>query len=378
MGLRADWSTTDFYRTLGVEKTATQVQITRAYRKLAKMYHPDVHPGKEEQFKAASYAYEVLSNPETRKEYDNIRAGAANNSGGSGSASSSGTSGTGSGPSSGSSSRSAQDDFNERFAQMFNRKQKPPRTRVPTQGADIHAKARLGFVEAAAGSIVAIRVDSDVVCDACKGSGSADGGPPVVCPECQGMGTILVKRGFFAMQETCSKCRGIGERTGNLCKSCGGTGAEFKNRTVKVRIPPGVHDGEKITVRKGGNAGRYGGAPGDLYVTVHVAPHSLFHRLGEDLLLTAPITFAEAVFGAEITVPGLDGPFVLKVPPGSRSGQRLRVKRKGLAKSGKKERGDLLVTLEIDVPDKPTPEQRSAIEALAEVIPKNPREHWRS
>lgn len=373
MAPRSEWSGVDYYRTLGVAKNAGATEITRAYRKLAKMYHPDVNPGKEEQFKAAAIAYEVLSDTALRKEYDEFRA-----LGGTSDSRDSGNSGNSSGAGGNGSSNTASrrdEDLSDRISEVFNRKHRTPTGRESVRGDDIQAEALIRFEDAANGKNITLNIDSDVICNACNGTGSADGVAPIVCRTCKGTGSITENQGFFAMSVPCPDCAGHGERRGKPCRSCSGAGVEHSNRQVTLKVPPGIGNGAKIRVKGGGGAGRNGGSAGDLYVTARVEPHRFLTQRGADLLLVAPVTFAEAVFGTTIYVPGLGGRVALSVPAGAKSGLELRVKGQGLPKRGKKGRGDLLVVIEIDVPAKPTPEQKSAVEALARVTP-NPRKHW--
>ncbi len=364
MALRSEWLEQDYYQILGVAKDADAQGITRAYRQLAKRYHPDVNPGKEDQFKAVAIAYEVLSDPAMRKEYDTYRAvGPSGNS--------SGVGGSGSG-----NNWSRRDEnLGDFIGDVFNRKRKPQAARTPASGGNIEAEAHIGFEEAANGVTISLGLDSDVACGNCGGTGSEHGAPPVVCPKCQGSGSISVNQGFFAISIPCPDCSGRGEHAEKICESCHGVGAEHRKRQVKVRIPPGVHDGSKIRIKRGGNAGRNGGSPGDLLVTVHVSSHRLFTQKGSDLLLTVPVTFAEAVLGAAITVPGIDGRVSLDVPAGAKSGLVLRARGKGLPRRGKGDRGDLLVTIEIDVPKDPTDGQTRAVKAFTEATPESPRKY---
>src|SRR5207248_4761475 len=211
-------------------------------------------------------------------------------------------------------------------------------------------------------------------CTTCTGTGAAPGTSPVICPHCGGRGVLDENQGFFSFSQPCPECRGTGMKVETPCRTCHGTGIERRPRQVKVRIPAGVDDGQRIRLKGRGGAGRNGGPPGDLYVVVHVAPHELFNRKGKDLLLTVPVTFPEATLGAEIKVPTLDGgPVTLRIPAGTRSGRTFRVKGRGVPVS--KGAGDLLVTTEVAVPQKLTAEQREAVETLAESTKESPRTH---
>jgi molecular chaperone DnaJ len=223
------------------------------------------------------------------------------------------------------------------------------------------------------GVTTTVNVTSDVVCSTCHGSGAAPGTTPVTCPECGGRGVIDDNQGFFSFSRTCPRCLGRGAVVEKPCPTCAGLGVEKRPRQVKVRIPAGVDDGQRIRLKGRGGAGRNGGPPGDLYVVVGVSPHPLFGRKGRDLTLTVPVTFAEAALGAEITVPTLDDPVVLKVPSGTRSGRTFRVRNRGVHTN--KGVGDLLVTVEVVVPTKLSSAEREAIQALAVASPESPRAH---
>jgi molecular chaperone DnaJ len=230
----------------------------------------------------------------------------------------------------------------------------------------------LSFAEAVAGVTTEINIVGPGPCDTCNATGAAPGTTSTVCSGCGGRGSVDSNQGFFSFSQPCSRCGGTGMRIETPCPSCHGTGGTNKPRRVKVRVPAGVDDGQRIRLKHRGGVGFNGGPPGDLMVTVRVGGHTLFGRKGKDVTLTAPITFAEAALGATISVPTLDGRVSLKVPPGSKSGRVLRAKGKGAAAAGGA--GDLLVTLEIAVPTDPTPEQRAALEALAAAT-SDPRPH---
>lgn len=370
MAPQREWFEKDYYKILGVSKTATDKEITRAYRKLAKQYHPDSNPGKEDKFKEISAAYEVLGDSEKRKEYDEVRAsgmvgGGFGDFGGSG----------GFGGAYGSGAKV--EDLSDLIGGLFNRgNRNTTGTKGPVRGHDLEAEAYISFEEAARGVTTTLNIVSDVVCSTCHGTGSAPGTSPVVCARCQGSGSVSDNQGFFSFSRPCPACGGRGLRIEKVCPTCHGSGVESKNRQVKVRIPHGVEDGSRIRLKAKGGAGHNGGPPGDLYVVIHVQKHKIFSRKGSDLTLTVPITFAEAVLGTTITVPTLDGQVSFKVPKGSRSGLTLRARSKGIPKPGRSnEVGDLLVTVEIDVPKHPTPEQLKAVEQYAAATLESPRKY---
>ena len=380
MAPQREWFEKDYYKVLGVPQAATENEIRRAYRKLAKQNHPDANPGKEERFKEISAAYDVLSDATKRKEYDEVRrlgpmAGAAGGFGGAG-----GPGGPG-GP--GGTFNFRTDNLGDLFGDLLGRfgggggAGAGGRTRTATnvgqRGEDLEAELHLSFLDALNGVTTTVNVTSEAACATCSGTGAAPGTSPVVCSRCGGRGVVSDNQGLFSFSRACPQCAGRGMVVETPCPTCHGSGVELRPRQVKVRIPPGVDDGQRIRVKGRGGPGRNGGPAGDLWVTVRVAPHSMFGRKGRNLTLTVPVTFAEAALGAEITVPTLDGSVVLRVPPGTRSGRTFRVKGRGVA--DEKGAGDLLVTVEVAVPTKLSPAQREAIEALAVASTDSPRAH---
>jgi len=364
-----DWFETDYYKVLGVSPEATEKEITRAYRKLAKQYHPDANPGSEDRFKKISAAYDVLGDAEKRKEYDEVRRLgplAGGFPGGSGGSSS---------QNGGFSFRI--DDLGDLFGGIFNRGGRGQRTSTwpggPRRGQDVEAELHLSFEEAVEGVVTSVNVVTQAICHVCAGSGSKPGSMPVTCPRCGGTGVLNDNQGLFSLSSPCPECRGRGLKVTDPCPGCGGSGTEPRQRKVKVRIPAGVENGQRIRVKGRGEPGENGGPAGDLYVVVHVAKHPLFGRRGRNLTLKVPVTFAEATLGADIKVPSLDGAVTLRVPPGTPNGKTFRVKGRGV-KSGTSA-GDLLVTVEVAVPDTLSDEQRKAVEALARATDGSPREH---
>ena len=380
-----EWLEKDYYKVLGLSETATEDQIRRAYRKLAKQHHPDANPGSEERFKEISSAYDVLSDPAKRKEYDEIRRlGPMAGMFGGGRGGARGGAGGAGGPGGGFTFNS--DDLGDLLGGLFGRARGAggagaagtgTRTTAssagPQRGKDLEAELHLSFEEAINGVTTTVNVTSDATCSTCYGSGAAPGTSPTVCPVCAGRGVIDDNQGFFSFSRTCARCAGRGMVVETPCPKCQGRGVEVRPRQVKVRIPPGVDDGKKIRRKGGGGAGRNGGPAGDLLVLVHVAPHSIFGRNGKDLTLNVPVTFAEAALGADITVPTLDGPVKLKIPPGTRSGRTFRVKDRGVSTS--QGTGALLVTVEVAVPTRLSQAEREAIEALASASQESPRAH---
>ncbi|HXW38969.1 MAG TPA: molecular chaperone DnaJ [Acidimicrobiales bacterium] len=363
MAPQREWFEKDYYKILGVPKEATAKQITSAYRKLAKKNHPDANPGKEEEFKEISAAYDVLGDPERRKEYDEVRAlgpmagaGFPGNFGGGG----------------GGTTFRVEDlgDLGDLFGGLFGRgrRGRGGTTTSPQRGGDVEAELHLSFEDAVSGITTSVNVTSDVRCHTCHGSGAAPGTQPMTCPQCGGSGTLQDDQGLFSLSQICPRCSGRGTIVGTPCPTCHGSGNERRNRSVKVRIPPGVEDGQRIRVKGRGAAGRNGGPSGDLYVVVRVDGHGTFGRRGRNLTLTVPVSFAEAALGTTLTVPTLGEPVTLKVPAGTPSGRTFRVKGLGVAADKKHGAGDLLVSVEVAVPAKLSKEQRAAIERLTEVL----------
>src|SRR4051812_30334786 len=374
-----EWFEKDYYKVLGVPETATDKEIRRAYRKLAKEHHPDSNPGHEERFKEISAAYDVLSDDEKRKAYDEVRrlgpmAGGFGPGGG----------GFGAGAPGGGFTFTTEDvgdmgGLGDLFGNLFGGGggmggRRRGQTVGPRRGDDLETELHLSFLDAVNGVTTTVNLTSEMACHTCHGSGAAPGTTPVVCPQCGGRGAVEDNQGPFSFSRACPRCNGRGTIVESPCPTCKGSGVERRARQVKVRIPAGVDDGQRIRLKGRGGAGRNGGPPGDLYVVVHVAQHQLFKRKGKDLLLTVPVTFPEAALGAEIKVPTLDaGAVTLKIPAGTKSGRTFRVKGRGVPLN--KGAGDLLVTTDVAVPQKLTAEQREAVEALAETTKDSPRTH---
>ena len=382
MAPQREWFEKDYYAVLGVSSGASDKEIQRAYRKLAKQYHPDANPGDaaaEERFKEVSAAHEVLGNAEKRVEYDHTREMVANGAGpGRG-----GGFGGGFGP--GFENATFQFDdaggLGDLFGNLFGgggggrRGRSRGGTAGPVRGQDLETELALDFLDAVHGVTTSVNVTSDASCSVCGGSGAEPGTFPEACPTCQGTGAVAVDQGPFSFSQVCPTCGGRGQVIAHKCKKCRSTGVERRKRQVKVRIPAGVKGGQRIRVKGRGAAGRNGGPPGDLYVIVHVHTHSLFGRSGKtNLTLTVPITFSEAVLGTQVKVPTLEAPVTVKVPAGTQHGTTVKVRGRGIVPA-KGDPGDLLVRFEIVVPTKVDDEARAAIEALGEELAENPREH---
>ena len=374
MAPQREWFEKDYYQVLGVPESATEKEITRAYRQLAKQYHPDANPGSEDRFKEISAAYDVLGDADRRKEYDEVRRLGplgANFGGGAG---------PGAAPGSGYTFRFEDAEgeggiggLGDLLGGIFGRGGRSSRGAGPQRGHDLEADLHLSFQDAVEGVTTTVNVAGDAPCHTCHGMGAAPGTSPTVCPRCGGRGVLDDNQGLFSFSQPCPTCGGRGVRIETPCPTCGGTGAEVRARQVKVRIPAGVEDGQRIRVKGRGGPGRNNGPPGDLYVIVRVAPHELFGRRGRDLTLTVPVTFSEAALGSTVKVPTLHGPVTLRIPAGTPSGRTLRVRGRGV-KSGKST-GDLLVTIEVAVPARLTDAQKEAVEALASASDESPRAH---
>ena len=366
-----DWANKDFYRTLGVSKDASAADVKKAYRKLARENHPDSKPGDkaaEERFKAVAEAYDVVGDEDKRKQYDEMRsmfsggfAGGFPGGGGFGGAGRrdlnlddllGGAQAGGFG-----------DVLGDLFGGAGGVRRGPTRGRA-RRGADVEATATIGFREAVEGTTVSLRTSSEAPCPECRGTGAKPGSMPHVCPECEGAGMKAASvGGAFTLNETCPSCRGRGMVVDDPCPRCHGSGRGLSDRVVQARVPAGVKDLQRIRLRGRGAPGESGGPAGDLFVTVKVAAHPVFGRSGDNLTVVLPVSFDEAVLGAEVKVPTLSGaPVTVRVPPHTPSGRTLRVRGRGVPRRDGTP-GDLLVTVEIDVPAALSPEARAAVEA---------------
>ena len=359
MAPQREWFEKDYYRVLGVPETASAKDIKSAFRKLSRRYHPDANPGDasaEERFKEVSAAYDVVGDAERRKEYDEVRRLGPTGAGFPGGGGAGGFGGF-----------QFQDggDIGDLLGNLFGRQRQGGRRRGtgPHRGQDLETELHLTFDDAVTGVTTAVHLTSDAPCSTCHGSGARPGTTPVTCATCGGSGAVSDDQGPFAFSSPCPACGGRGVRVEEPCPTCHGGGVEHRPREVKVRIPAGVDDGQRIRLKGRGGPGRNGGPAGDLYVVVRVSPHPLFQRSGRNLTLSVPITFAEAALGADVAVPTLGGtPVTLRIPEGTRSGRTFRVKGKGVADA--KGTGDLLVTVEVAVPSKLSSAERKAVEAF--------------
>jgi molecular chaperone DnaJ len=355
----------DLYKTLGVSKGASEEEIKKAYRKLARKYHPDRNPDDpkaEERFKEVQGAYDVLSDAEKRKEYD---AGGAFAGFGGGR----GPFGPGAGGGPGGFGGFGTGDLGDIFSGIFGRGGGGQARPQQIRGRDLETEIALSFDQAVNGAQVSVAVPKAERCRTCGGNGAKPGSRPTTCPRCEGSGIDAQSQGIFSISRPCPQCGGAGQVVEDPCPTCGGSGLTRQTKRYKVNIPAGVKDGTRIRLAGKGEAGPRGGPPGDLYVTTRVAPSPVFERLDDgNLEVTVPITVAEALRGATIEVPTLEGTKKIKVPAGTRHGTIQRLRGEGAPRPGGKGRGDIRYRLEIEMPQKLTEEQREAVEKLAETL----------
>src|ERR1700710_1854487 len=387
-----EWVEKDFYKVLGVSSDSTADEIKPAYRKLAGELHPDRNPNNpeaEERYKSVTEAKEVLLDTAKRKEYDETRRLFANGGVGrrprGGGGNFGGFGGYGSdgvefnlGDLFDAAPQTGGANIGDLFGGLFGRGAQQPRPSRPRRGNDLETETELSFLEATKGVAMPLRLTSPAPCTNCHGSGACPGTSPKVCPNCNGAGVISRNQGAFGFSEPCTECRGSGsiiEEPGDECK---GTGLTTRTRTINVRIPPGVVDGQRIRLAGQGEAGLRGAPSGDLYVTVHVKPDKVFSRDGDDLTVTVPVSFSELALGTTLSVPTLDGKVGVRVPKGTTDGRILRVRGRGVPKrSGGS--GDLLVTVKVAVPPNLEGAAQEALEAYAEAERSsgfNPRAGW--
>jgi molecular chaperone DnaJ len=361
--MNRDWVEKDFYKVLGVPRTAEADEIKKAYRKLARKYHPDANPGDkaaEEKFKDISEANATLSDKEQREEYDQVRQ-MVDSGGFRGFGAPGGGGGFG-----GSGQRMRVEDLTDLLGgaggglgDLFGfggRTQSGPQ-----RGADMAAELHLGFEDSINGVTTSVAVQGEASCRTCRGSGAEPGTTVETCPVCGGAGMTAQSQGFFSTTQPCRNCAGSGRIVQQPCHTCGGRGTEMRSRNLNVKIPAGVRDGATIRLKGKGGPGRNGGPAGDLLVKAHVAPHPIFKRKRDDITVKIPVTFTEATLGAQINVPTLDGSVRLKVPAGSKSGKTFRVRGRGVVRPrGRK--GDLLATIEVVVPTKLSRDAKKALQ----------------
>jgi molecular chaperone DnaJ len=370
-GFRPEWAQKDFYAVLGVSKDAPAADVKKAYKKLARENHPDAHPddaAKLEKFKQVAEAYDVVGDAEKRKKYDEMRqlygsGGGFRGSGGGG--------GFGFEDLFGDRARggSGAGGFGDMFGDIFGGgggggARRTQQARRAAKGADVETTATISFTDAMDGVTISLRLTSDAACPTCSGTGGKPGTKPHICAECEGAGYVVSSMGgAFSINETCPACGGRQLVYSEKCPTCHGSGRGTSARTIQARIPAGVKDGQRIRLRGKGAAGENGGPAGDLYVNITVRPHRVFARSGDNLTLDVPVSFDEAALGAEIKVPTLGGsPVTLRIPAGTPNGRTFRVRGRGATKSDGS-RGDLLATVQVQVPATLDAAAREAVEA---------------
>lgn len=339
----------DYYEVLGVEKTASEEDIKKAFRKLAMKHHPDRNPGdhkSEERFKEAKEAYEVLCDAQKRGLYDQF--GHAGVEGGRG-------------PSHGA---GFADVFGDIFGDIFGGGRQGSNV---YRGADLRYNLEISLEEASRGIETKIRVPSAVTCEVCSGSGAKPGTQPVSCATCGGHGQVRMQQGFFSIQQTCPKCKGSGKVISTPCGACRGTGQTQQQRTLSVKIPAGVDVGDRIRLSGEGERGLNGGPPGDLYVVINIKPHAVFQRDGDDLHCEMPISFTTAALGGEIDIPTLDGYAKLKIPPETQTGKVFRLRGKGIKGVRSQLTGDLLCHVAVETPVRLTERQKELLKELEQI-----------
>jgi molecular chaperone DnaJ len=332
----------DFYIVLGIERGASLPEIKKAYRRLARRFHPDVNPGDQRaaiRFREIAEAYAILSDPDRRRRYDQVGYEPA-----SAEARPSGFEGF---DFSAAVHANQQSTFGDLFADVF--RSESARQVVPERGADLHAQLLLSFEQSMHGGDFGVTVVRQATCRDCAGTGILSIAA-ARCPTCDGIGTVRSARGHMVFARPCGRCRGTGVLSQQGCPGCGGSGTVARSERTAVPVPAGVSDGARLRVAGHGNAGLMGGPPGDLYVTVQVAPHALFRRDGDDLHLVVPVAVHEAALGARVEIPGVDGPTRLRVPPGTQSGQRFRLRGRGAMSPRTGRRGDLVAEIRLMLP----------------------------
>jgi molecular chaperone DnaJ len=351
----------DYYEILGIQRSATDIEIKSAYRKLAMKYHPDRNPGDkaaEDRFKEAAEAYAILADAEKRPLYDRF-----------GHAGVSSAAGAGFDPTVFTGFEDILGGLGDifGFADLFGGGR---RRGGPQRGADLRYDLEISFEEAAHGTETTIQIPRQETCETCSGSGAAAGSSPTVCSLCHGQGQVRRQQGFFAIAATCPQCRGTGRTISKPCQTCRGAGRITRERKITVKIPPGIAGGQQLRLQGEGESGGAGGPSGHLYVVVHVQEHEFFRRDGTSLFCEIPVNFTTLALGGEVQVPTLDGNELVKIPESTTTGTTLRLRGKGMPDVSGGNRGDLFVTVQVHTPRKLTREQRHLLEQLAKVLPK--------
>jgi len=380
----------DFYETLGVKRDASADDIRKAYRKLARKHHPDLNPGDkaaEDRFKKVQEAYDVLSDAKKKQMYDQVGFYSENGMPGGGPRGAGGpnmgfggfdfsdlfTRGAGAHPSGGQ-TKAGEGNFQDIFSQWFGRSHEPS-GQTPQKGTDLEYGLNIDFWQAIRGTQVRLSISRQETCPVCNGTG-ARAGANTVCPECNGSGNVTQMAGAMRFSLTCPRCEGTG-RLGNRCSNCHGDGRVSKTETVDVRIPPGAQQGSRLRVPGKGNAGTFGAPAGDLYITVRVDPHPFFRRDGDDIEITVPVRIDEAGLGTKIEVPTIDGRALLKIPQGTKNGQKFRLREKGVLNARTGKRGDQIVEVSIEAPVVQDERTKELLREYAGLHPEDPRsEIW--
>ena len=367
----------DYYEVLGVQKGASEEEIKKAYKKMARKYHPDLNPGDkdaEEKFKEVNEAYEVLSDSEKKARYDQFGFAGVDPNFGAG--------GGGYGGGAGFDFGDLGDIFGSFFGGGFGGGQTRRNPNAPQRGESIRMNLTISFEEAAFGCEKELELDRYESCETCRGSGAAPGTSPETCPDCGGSGVVQTRRqtpmGVFASTAPCSRCGGRGKIIKEPCKDCRGSGVVRRQRKIQASVPAGIDNGQTISIRGQGHAGKNGGPAGDLLVTITVRPHELFRREGTSVLCEAPITFPQAVLGAELEIPTIDGKVKYDIPEGTQSGTTFRLKGKGIPALNGRGRGDQYVTVYIETPRNLNREQKEALKKFAEAVGENNYEERKS
>jgi len=377
----------DYYETLGLKRGASEDEIRKAYRRLARKYHPDLNPGdkvSEDRFKQVSEANDILSDPKKKAMYDQygfysdqgVPGGGQGFPGGAQGHPNMGFGGFDFGDSFGAGVPHEQGGagFSGKFGDIFSQffkgggKQAHPQ---PEHGSNLEYALSVDFWRAVKGTQVRLNINRQESCALCHGSGN-EGGQNIVCPSCNGSGSVTQQAGAMRFDLSCPKCEGSG-RLRNKCRGCHGDGRITTPESVEVRIPPGVSSGDRLRVQGKGNAGTMGGAPGDLYITIRVEDHAFFHRDGDDVRIHVPVTVWEASLGSKIEVPTIDGKALLKIPMGTQSGQKFRLREKGILNARKQKRGDQIVEVVIHSPKANDERTREILKELAELHTDDPR-----
>ncbi len=360
----------DYYSLLGIAKDADAVVIKSAFRKLAMKFHPDRNPGDaeaEKKFKEIGEAYEVLSDEQKRAAYDRYGHAAFQNGAGRG---------PGGGQPGGFSGSAFSDIFDDIFGEFMGAQRGGGARRNPGRGADLKHEITISLEEAFAGKKANFSLNSSEACEPCEGSGAEPGSKPTTCQTCQGVGRVRAQQGFFTVERTCPACHGQGQTISNPCSACAGQGRIRKQRVLAVDIPAGVEDGTRIRLAGEGEAGVRGGPFGDLYLFVHVREHNLFERDGPDLYCSVPVPMVTAALGGEIETPTIDGGRVkIKIPEGAQTGRKFRLRGKGMSMLRRKDRGDMLVELQVETPSKLSPEQKELLKEFASISGEDTNSH---